>query len=123
MDKIVVTPETFFEIPRSMVTEISVQDLQQMIQEQEDFELIDVREKWEYETANISGKLIPLQEIPNKIGEIPADKKVVIHCRSGVRSAQVIKYLVENHGYQNLLNLKGGILAWADEIDPSVKKY
>jgi rhodanese-related sulfurtransferase len=62
-------------------------------------------------------------EIPENIEKIATDKPVIIHCRSGARSGRIIHYLESQHGFNNLYNLKGGILAWADEIDPSVTKY
>ena len=85
--------------------------------------LIDVREPYEYEIANLGGKLAPLASLPEFAGDIPRDGKVVIHCRSGVRSTRAIKQLEADFGFSNLYNLKGGILAYADEIDPSLAKY
>jgi rhodanese-related sulfurtransferase len=101
--------------------EITVQELKQLRDNKTDFELIDVREEHEFEEANLNGKLIPMGEVMDRLDEIPRDKKVVVHCRSGKRSATVINALETNHGYDNLYNLKGGILAWIEEIDPSVK--
>jgi sulfur-carrier protein adenylyltransferase/sulfurtransferase len=103
--------------------EKSVTELKEMMDKGEDFQLIDVREPNEFEAVNLQGELIPRGEIPSHIDKISKDKPVVIHCRSGVRSAGVINYLEQNHGFTNLYNLKGGILAWADEIDPSMPKY
>ena len=100
--------------------EITVQELKKMMDTKEDFQLIDVREEHEYETANIKGLLIPMGEAMDRADEISKNKKVVIHCRSGKRSATVITALEQHHGYTNLYNLKGGILAWASEIDPSM---
>lgn len=94
-----------------------------MIDGGEDFDLIDVREADEYEICHINGKLIPMGTIPENVSEIAKDKPVVIHCRSGKRSGNVIDFLESNFGYTNLYNLKGGILAWADEIDSSMPKY
>ncbi len=90
---------------------IDVTELKKMINDKEDFSLIDVREENEFEADNIDGKLIPLGEIPSRINEIPKNKKVIVHCRSGVRSANAIHFLEQN-GYDNLYNLEGGILAW-----------
>lgn len=103
--------------------EITVQELKKMIDIKEDFQLIDVREEHEYETANINGLLIPMGEAMDRVDEISRDKKVVIHCRSGKRSATVIAALEQHHGFTNLYNLQGGILAWASEIDPTLPKY
>jgi len=100
--------------------EISVQELKELIDNKEDFQLVDVRESAEYDQANLGGELIPLQTIPNNIDKISKDKKVVVHCRSGKRSANAITFLEQNYGYTNLLNLSGGILAWQEEIDNSL---
>jgi len=107
----------------TMIQECTVLDLKQMFDNGEHFTLIDVRENDEFEVAHMNGKLIPLSEIQDRWSEIPKEGKVVIHCRSGVRSANVIQFLSDQHGYTNLINLKGGILAWSAEIDPSVPKY
>lgn len=100
--------------------EITVQELKRLKDESANFELIDVREEYEFETANITGKLIPMGDVADRIAEIPKDKQVIVHCRSGKRSATVIQFLETQHGYTNLYNLKGGILAWIEEIDPSL---
>jgi sulfur-carrier protein adenylyltransferase/sulfurtransferase len=102
---------------------ISVQELKKMMDSGENFQLIDVREDYEYDIANIGGELIPLGQIPDFTDKIARDKKVVVHCRSGVRSARAIEFLEENNGFDNLYNLEGGILAWSDQIDASVAKY
>lgn len=96
--------------------EVTVQELKKMIDEKADFQLIDVREEYEFEEANLNGKLIPMGEVMNNLDKISKDKKVVIHCRSGKRSATVIQALETQHGYTNLHNLKGGILAYIEEI-------
>ncbi|MEQ8926989.1 MAG: ThiF family adenylyltransferase [Fulvivirga sp.] len=106
-----------------MVKEITVKELHTMIENKEDFQLIDVREPHEVEIATLDGELIPLGEVPQNEDKIARDKKVVVHCRSGARSGQAIQYLQGKLGLDNLYNLKGGILAWADEIDPSMEKY
>ena len=103
--------------------EKSVSELKAMIDSGEDFQLIDVREPNEFELCNIKGTLIPMNQVPDHLAEISKDKTVVIHCKSGGRSGRIIQYLEETQGYQNLYNLKGGILAWADEIDHSMPKY
>jgi adenylyltransferase/sulfurtransferase len=103
--------------------EVTVQELKAMIDSKEDFQLIDVREPHEYDICNLQGELIPQGEIPHQVDRISKDKKVVIHCRSGARSGNMVGWLEKNHGFTNLYNLKGGILAWADQIDPSVPKY
>lgn len=91
-----------------------------MIDDHVDFQLIDVREEYEFDSANLNGELIPLGEIIENSEKIARDKPVVIHCRSGARSAAAIRELQSRYGFTNLANLKGGILAWSREIDPSI---
>jgi adenylyltransferase/sulfurtransferase len=105
------------------IKEVTVKELNLLINSNEEHQLIDVRESHEYDIANINGELIPMGEILSQKEKISTDKKVIIHCRSGVRSGNVIKMLEKQHGYSNLYNLKGGILAWSDEIDRSIPKY
>lgn len=103
--------------------EKTVEELKIMMDENVDFQLIDVREPHEYDICHINGLLIPMGEIPDNLDKIAKDKPVVIHCRSGARSGRICDYLEENYGYSNLYNLQGGILAWADKIDTSLPKY
>lgn len=103
-----------------MVKEVTVQELKSMMDENKDFQLIDVREQFEYDTANINGELIPLGSILLEADKISKDKQVIIHCRSGARSAAAIMQLEKEQGFTNLYNLKGGILAWIAEIDNSL---
>lgn len=103
--------------------EITVQELKSMKDNQDDFQLIDIREEHEYDICNIGGQLIPMGEVMESSDKIAKDKKVVLHCRSGKRSASVIMALENQFGFTNLYNLKGGILAWAEEIDPELPKY
>ena len=102
--------------------EISVQELKEKIDNGEDFQLIDVREDFEYEVSNLGGLLIPLGGILIEADKVARDKFVVVQCRSGKRSAAAIMQL-EQLGYTNLYNLQGGILAWANEIDPTISVY
>ncbi len=95
-----------------MVKEITVQELKALMDEKKDFQLIDVREEFEYEVVNIGATLIPLGNIVLEEEKISKDKLVVIHCRSGARSAAAIMQLEQQFGFTNLFNLKGGILAW-----------
>lgn len=108
---------------QSGVTEISVKEYKSWLEEGEDVQLIDVREPYEFEIAQIGGKLIPLKKVLDNADKISRDKKVVVHCRSGKRSADAIQQLQEKYGFDNLYNLKGGILAWSKEIDSSVPEY
>lgn len=100
---------------------INVNELKELKDSNADYVLIDVREIHENENAEMGGILIPMGEISERFSEIPKGKKVIIHCRSGVRSANVISWLEQNHGYENLYNLEGGIMAWAATYDPSLR--
>lgn len=102
------------------MNEISVTELKQMMDNNDDFVLIDVREPLEYETGNLNGVHIPMGTVLERLDEIPTDKKVVIHCKSGGRSGNVVRYLSIEKGYTNLYNLAGGITAWRNEIDPNI---
>ncbi|MEM8558980.1 MAG: molybdopterin-synthase adenylyltransferase MoeB [Bacteroidota bacterium] len=113
--------------PTSMasVPEITVQDYQALRDSDAPPFLLDVRRPDEYEIAQLDGTLIPLDELPNRLDEIEAhrdDELIVVHCRSGARSARATA-LLHGHGFTNAVNLKGGILAWSDQIDSSVPKY
>jgi len=103
--------------------EISVQELKEMMDKHEDFQLIDVREDFEYEMSNLGGELIPLGGILIEADKIAKDKPVIMMCRSGRRSAAAIMQLEQQFGFTNLANLQGGILAWAEDIDPSIQVY
>ena len=103
--------------------EVSVHQLKQMKDAGESFQLIDVREPWELDICSIDGESIPMGELLTRIDEIKQDIPVIIHCRSGGRSSNVVNALEMQRGMTNLHNLSGGILAWADEIDDSLEKY
>ncbi len=106
------------------IEEITAIDLKALFDSDEDFQLIDVREPFEYEIARIPGsKLIPLGEIVNRIAEIEKGKKTVVQCKGGVRSAKAIGSLRDAGFEGRLINLKGGIRAWSDTVDPTVPKY
>ena len=105
------------------MNEITVAELKKMMDAKEDFQFIDVREQHEADICSIGGELIPMGEIMESLEKISKTKKVIVHCKSGKRSAAVILALESQAGYINLYNLKGGILAYADEIDPSLTKY
>ena len=106
-----------------MVKEITVQELKKWQEEKKDFQLVDVRKPYEWDIANLEAELIVLDTLPQQVEKIKKDVPVVVHCRSGARSANAIRFLQEQHGYTNLYNLKGGILAWAKEIDTSMATY
>lgn len=105
------------------VREITVNTLRDWQQSGEDIQLIDVREPYEYAIVNMQGELMPLGNVLDFASHIDRRKKVVVHCRSGVRSAKAIRLLEEEQGFENLYNLKGGILAWAKEIDTDLATY
>jgi len=104
------------------IPQMSVQELKQRIDAGEDVFVLDVREPYEIQIANIGGKLIPMNEVPKRLAEIPQDREVVVYCRSGARSQRVAEFLAQQ-GYANVKNLAGGILAWANQIDPAMSKY
>lgn len=107
-----------------VLEEITVSELNDQIKNNSEVQLIDVREPHEYEIGKIpNSKLIPLGQIVNRIKEIDQSRTAIIQCKSGGRSAKAIAALQENGYKGKLLNLKGGILAWSDEIDPSIPKY
>lgn len=105
------------------VPEVSVQEYKSWLDKDEDVQLIDVREPYETEIAEMGGRLIPLKTIADNADSISRDGKVVIHCRSGARSADAVKQLQEEYDFDNLYNLKGGILAWSKQIDDSIPQY
>lgn len=103
--------------------EINVKELKARMDRKDKFTLVDVREPSEYEIAQIPGaRLIPLADVAIRANELDTAEDIVVHCRSGVRSAKAIQVL-QQLGFKKLTNVKGGILAWSDEIDPSVPKY
>ena len=104
------------------VPQMSVKDLKQRIDAGEDVFILDVREPYEYQIAQIGGKLIPQNDVPQRLAEIPRDREIVVQCRSGARSQKIAEFLKQS-GYPQVVNLAGGILAWSDEIDPKVQKY
>jgi sulfur-carrier protein adenylyltransferase/sulfurtransferase len=102
---------------------ISVRELKSKMDAREPFQLIDVREVFEHEIARIDGaKLIPLREIPARVGELSSDEQIIIHCHSGKRSAEAVRLLRER-GFRQVYNLGGGIDAWSTEIDSAVPRY
>lgn len=108
---------------KNEVQEIDVQQLKSWIDQQEDFQLVDVREPYEYEIANIGGEKIPLAQITASKDQISKNKKVVFYCRSGRRSTEAIQNLLALEDYDKLYNLKGGINAYAKEIDDQLVAY
>jgi len=104
------------------IPQLSVKELKQRLDAGEDVFILDVREPYEYQIANIGGTLIPQNDIPQRLAEIDREREVVVQCRSGARSQRIAEFLKQS-GYPRVVNLAGGILAWSDEIDPSIRKY
>jgi adenylyltransferase/sulfurtransferase len=105
------------------VEAIDVHELQSWRESGKNHVLIDVREPYEYGIAEMGGELIPLATVLESTARIPKDVPVVVQCRSGARSAKAIRQLEDAHGYTNLINLTGGILAWQEHIDSSLARY
>jgi adenylyltransferase/sulfurtransferase len=105
------------------IPEITPAEVKKKMDEHEPFVLIDVREPHEYQICRIPGsKLIPLGEVPKRMSELNTADEIVVHCKSGMRSAKAVDLLMKS-GFRKIHNLKGGILAWSDQVDPSVPKY
>jgi adenylyltransferase/sulfurtransferase len=108
--------------PPTTVPEITPRELKSRLDRGDDIYILDVREPHEYQICNIGGHLIPLGDLPSRVNELDSSREIVAHCRSGKRSAEASEFL-RKAGFRKILNLKGGILAWSDEVDPSVPKY
>jgi molybdopterin/thiamine biosynthesis adenylyltransferase/rhodanese-related sulfurtransferase len=110
-------------VPATKVPEITPGEVKKMMDEKKSFVLIDVREPHEYQICRIDGaKLIPLGEVARRMHELSSADDIVVHCRSGMRSAQAVEFLMKS-GFRKIHNLKGGILAWSDQVDPDIAKY
>jgi adenylyltransferase/sulfurtransferase len=118
-----IAPATKEEINvKNGVPQITVTELKRRLDAGEDLFILDVREPFEYQIANIGGKLIPQGEVPQRLAEIDRDREIVVQCKSGGRSQRIAEFLKQS-GYPNVVNLAGGILAWSSEIDATVPKY
>jgi adenylyltransferase/sulfurtransferase len=118
-----IMPETKEEKTlKNGIPQLSVKELKRRRDAGEDVFVLDVREPYEYQIANIGGTLIPQNDVPQRLAEIDRNREIVVQCRSGVRSQRIAEFLAQA-GYQKVSNLAGGILAWADEIDPKMQKY
>ena len=106
------------------ILDIDVKRLKNMLDNKKDFILLDVRTELETITSSISTNAIhiPMSEIPTRFTELNKDKEIIIHCKSGKRSVKVCEFLINNN-FKNIKNLKGGILAWSNEIDPLILVY
>jgi adenylyltransferase/sulfurtransferase len=106
-----------------MLKEISVLELKEKIDRKDDFIIIDVRRSEELEICQIPNVIhIEMNEIASRLNELDPDKEYAILCRSGNRSHQVTAYMMQND-FTNVANIRGGILDWADKLDPSMQKY
>jgi adenylyltransferase/sulfurtransferase len=118
-----IAPETPQEASvKNGIPQLSVKELKKRIDAGEEVFILDVREPYEYQIANIGGTLIPQNDVPQRLAEIDRDREIVVQCRSGARSQRIAEFLKQS-GYPRVVNLAGGILAWSDEIDPKVQKY
>jgi adenylyltransferase/sulfurtransferase len=104
------------------IPEMQVEELKRRLDAGDDLFVLDVREPHEYQICNIGGHLIPLGDLPNRVNELDSSREIVAHCRSGVRSGKAVAFL-QQAGFKKVHNLAGGILAWADKIDPKMPKY
>jgi molybdopterin/thiamine biosynthesis adenylyltransferase/rhodanese-related sulfurtransferase len=104
------------------IPEMQVEELKRRLDAGEDLYVLDVREPHEYQICNIGGHLIPLGDLPKRVNELDSSREIVAHCRSGVRSAKAVGFL-QQAGFKKVHNLAGGILAWADRVDPKMPKY
>jgi sulfur-carrier protein adenylyltransferase/sulfurtransferase len=102
--------------------EITPRELKSRLDRGDDLYILDVREPHEYQICNLNGHLIPLGELSRRVSELDSSREIVAHCRSGKRSADAVEFL-QKAGFRKIWNLKGGILAWSDEVDSSVPKY
>lgn len=106
----------------STVPEISVQELEALKNADADIFILDVRNPDEFAICNLQGHLIPLPELPDRLNELNKHQQIIVHCHAGGRSRRATEYLLQQ-GFNNVFNLRGGITAWANEIDPKMQKY
>ncbi|MGD0963546.1 MAG: molybdopterin-synthase adenylyltransferase MoeB [Candidatus Acidiferrales bacterium] len=108
--------------PPTTVPEITPRELKSRLDRGDDIYILDVREPHEYQICNIGGYLIPLGDLSSRVNELDSSLEIVAHCRSGKRSAEAAEFL-RKAGFHKIWNLKGGILAWSDEVEPSLPRY
>jgi molybdopterin/thiamine biosynthesis adenylyltransferase/rhodanese-related sulfurtransferase len=104
------------------VPEITPTDLKRRLDAGEDIFALDVREPYERGICDIGGALIPMGQLPTRVDELDPDREIVVYCRRGHRSAHVVSYL-QQRGFDRVWNLRGGLHAWADDVDPAIPKY
>ena len=118
-----IAPATQQEIAlKNGIPQLTARELKQRIDAGEDLLILDVREPFEYQIANLGGTLIPQNDVPKRLAEIDRSREIVVHCKSGGRSQRIAEFLKQS-GYGKVSNLAGGILSWADQIDPAMRKY
>jgi adenylyltransferase/sulfurtransferase len=106
----------------TIVPEMSVTQLKDRLEAGADLFLLDVREPFEHEIANLKGLLIPLGELPARLKELDKEREIVVYCHHGNRSRRAAEFLTRQ-GFRSVTNLAGGIEAWAIEIDPTMPRY
>ena len=117
-----IVPEAKMALVQNGIPQMSVKELKQRLDAGDDLFILDVREPFEYQIAQIGGHLIPLNDLPKRMNELNTAQEIVVQCKSGGRSQRAAEFLAKN-GFKKLHNLAGGILAWSSEIDPKVPKY
>jgi molybdopterin/thiamine biosynthesis adenylyltransferase/rhodanese-related sulfurtransferase len=117
-----IVPEAKMAPVQNGIPQMSVKDLKSRLDAGDDLYILDVREPFEYQIAQIGGHLIPLNDLPKRMNELNTAQEIVVQCKSGGRSQRAAEFLAKN-GFQKLHNLAGGITAWSSEIDPKVPKY
>jgi len=118
-------PEDKTEKPATVqngIPQITPVELKRRLDAGEDVFVLDVRELHEYQIVNIGAKLVPLGDLPSRLGELDRDREIVVHCKTGRRSQNAAELLAKN-GFKNVANLAGGITAWATDVDPKLPKY
>jgi molybdopterin/thiamine biosynthesis adenylyltransferase/rhodanese-related sulfurtransferase len=110
-------PEVDLHVP-----EMTPRELKARLDNGDDLFILDVREPHEYQICNLKGHLIPLGELPRRVHELDSSHEIVAHCRSGKRSAEAVDFL-RKAGFRKIHNLRGGILSWSTEVDPTVPRY
>jgi molybdopterin/thiamine biosynthesis adenylyltransferase/rhodanese-related sulfurtransferase len=117
-----IVPEQKAATMQNGIPQMSVKELKRRLDAGDDLFILDVREPFEYQIAQIGGHLIPLNDLPKRMNELNTAQEIVVQCKSGGRSQRAAEFLAKN-GFKKLHNLAGGILAWSSEIDPKVPKY
>ena len=117
-----IVPEPKEASVQNGIPQMSVKELKQKQDAGEDIYLLDVREPHEYQIAQIGGHLIPLGDLPNRVGELDTSREIVVHCKTGGRSQRAAEFLSKT-GFKKLHNLAGGITAWSNDVDPKIPKY